>query len=581
MFAARVPVELDAGTLFPPIGELPYLLTLPPFGFYWFVLAPASDWPSWHTPAPEPLPEYITLVIRESLFKTLQTPSRALIEDEALPQYLIKRRWFGLKDQKLKAAHIVNVTNIGDQDRELLLAEIESDTESGKNRWLLPLAILWEDEPATALPSRLALARVRRGRQLGLLTDGFTMPHFARCVLAGMTGSRSFESPEGTLSFRSTDAGKRLLREGKDTEVNWLTAEQSNSSLTVGDSVMLKVFRRISAGQHPEAEMNGYLTKHGFSNAPPLLGDVVKTDRDGTPHTLAVALGFVRNQGYAWSWMLEQLKRTTDTLAPDNSAEFDPLRDCIAVCSTIGRRLGEMHHILAQPSEDLAFAPERADTESATTWVRKTEQRLEKALASIEKFGEWKREQDRERQKSLLTLRPRIVAAIRNIAKSGAGTIMTRIHGDFHLGQVLVASGNAYIIDFEGEPATSIAERRAKSSPLRDVAGLLRSIDYIAATLTDRQQLSGSPIAEEQRDRTVAEFRTQASRAFLKEYWIGRGANASPAERVLLDLFLIEKAAYEVTYEASNRPTWLGVPLAGLHTLAQRVVDKDGGGQND
>jgi maltose alpha-D-glucosyltransferase/alpha-amylase len=414
-----------------------------------------------------------------------------------------------------------------------------------------------------------------------LLTDAFAIPDFAHCILAEMTETRSFENSEGTLSFRPTDVGMRLLKDGKDAEVNWLTAEQSNSSLTVGGSVMLKIFRRISAGHHPETEMNAYLTEHGFSNAPPLLGDIVQIGRDGTPHTLAVALGFVRNQGDAWSWILEQLKRTTDTLAPDNSAELDPLRDCIAVCSMIGHRLGEMHRILAQPTENPAFAPEIADAENATSWARKTEQRLEKAFASIEKLADLERKQDRERQEALLKLRPRIVTAVRNLAKSGAGTIMTRIHGDFHLGQVLVASGDAYIIDFEGEPATSIAERRAKSSPLRDVAGLLRSIDYVAATLTDRMQLGVSPIAEEQRDRTVTEFRTHASRAFLKDYWLGRGVIASHAERVLLDLFLFEKVAYEVAYEASNRPTWIGVPLAGLHTLARRFVDKDTRGQND
>ena len=580
LFATRVPVELNAGTLFPPIGELPYLLTLPPFGFYWFALAPASDWPSWHIPAPEPLPEYITLVIRENLSKTLQTPSRTLIEDEALPQYLLKRRWFGLKDQKLKAAQIVNVTDIGGEDRELLFAEIESDTDSGKTRWLLPLAILWEDEPTAALPNRLALARVRRGRRLGLLTDAFAIPDFAHRVLAAMKESRSFRNPEGTINFRSTEPGIGILNDGKDADVNWLTAEQSNSSLTVGDLVMLKIFRRISAGQHPEAEMNGYLTAHGFLNAPHLLGDIVQVGLDGTPHTLAVALGFVRNQGDAWSWILEQLKRTTDTLAPDNSAELDPLKDCIAVCSKIGHRLGEMHEILAQPTEDHAFAPEMAEAENVVRWARKTERRLEKAFASIEKFSEWKREEDRECQKSLLKLRSRIVNTVKNLARSGTGTIMTRVHGDFHLGQVLVASGDAYIIDFEGEPAASISERRAKGSPLRDVAGLLRSIDYAAATLADRKQLGGSPSAEEQRDRTVAEFRTQASRAFLKDYWIGRGANASPAELLLLDLFLIEKAAYEISYEASNRPTWIGVPLAGLNTLARRIVDKDTGAQN-
>ena len=158
---------------------------------------------------------------------------------------------------------------------------------------------------------------------------------------------------------------------------------------------------------------------------------------------------------------------------------------------------------------------------------------------------------------------------------------MTRIHGDFHLGQVLVASGDVYIIDFEGEPATSIPERRAKTSPLRDVAGLLRSIDYAGAALIDDTGIGTAPIDETQRDRLIAEFRARASRAFLKDYWMARGSGSSADERALLDLFLIEKAAYEITYESANRPTWIGVPLAGLFTLARRILEKEAaGGRN-
>ena len=131
----------------------------------------------------------------------------------------------------------------------------------------------------------------------------------------------------------------------------------------------------------------------------------------------------------------------------------------------------------------------------------------------------WEREQDRERAKALLGMRAAVIAGIHRLAKSGAGGLMTRIHGDFHLGQVLVASGDAYIIDFEGEPATSIAERRAKTSPLRDVAGLLRSIDYVGATLTDRKGVGAMPVDETARDKLVAQFRRQASAAFLRGYW--------------------------------------------------------------
>ena len=577
-FVGRVPVELNAGTLFPPIGELTYLLTLPPYGFYWFALAPASNWPSWHTPAPEPLPEFVTIVMRDNLAKALSSERHVLIENESLPQYLAKRRWFGLKDQTIKSVDIGNATDIGNEDREILLTEIEVKTSgNGVSRWLLPLSILWEDEPSAALPHRLALARVRRGRRLGFLTDAFALPSFAYRFVDALARGREFKNPEGVLRFRPTDAGREPLHAAAGQDVNWLSAEQSNSSLTIGDTVVVKIFRRINAGQHPETEMSGYLTAQGFSNAPLLLGDVVQVAKDGTPHTLAVALGFVRNQGDAWSWMLDQLTRALDSLSPHES-EFDMLSDCEAVAAAIGRRLGEMHAILARQTSDEAFAAKIADVDDTAAWAKKAEQRLDKALSALEKVRDWPAEQDRERVKVLLSQRARLMAAVKSLAKCGVGTLMTRVHGDFHLGQVLVASGDAFIIDFEGEPATSIAERRAKTSPLRDVAGLLRSIDYAGATLIEGKGVGTVPIDEAQRDRLITEFRTRASRAFLKDYWIARHLGTGPAERTLLELFLLEKAAYEVVYETANRPTWVAVPAAGLARLAKRIIDKDPGG---
>ncbi len=583
-FAGRVPVELNAGTLFPPIGELTYLLTLPPYGFYWFALATESDRPSWHTPAPEPLPEFVTMVIRDSLARALATPGRELIEDEALPQYIAKRRWFSLKDQTIGSTRITQFTNIDDNTREILLTEIEVKTKSAATtHWLLPLSILWEDEPSAALPNRLAVARVRRGRRLGLLTDAFALPAFARRFVACLAGGKQFEQADGVLRFQPTEAGRQRLEAAPEAEVNWIAAEQSNSSLTVGDAVMLKIYRRISAGEHPEAEMGRYLTAQGFGHAPPLLGDVVRVAADGTPSTLAVALGFVRNEGDAWSWILDHLTRALDGLAPAEGADAsgaDLLADCKAVVAAIGRRLGEMHAILAGETSEPAFAPKIAEPKDVAKWVEKTEERLEAAFAAIARLQNWEREQDRERASTLMSQRESIVAAVRSLAKSGAGTLMTRIHGDFHLGQVLVASGDAYIIDFEGEPAASIAERRAKTSPLRDVAGLLRSIDYAGAALIDRKGVGAMPVDAAQRDQFIAQFRTRASSVFLRSYWEATGSNGGAPARALLDLFLIEKAAYEISYEAANRPTWIGVPLAGLTRLATRLIGKDAGGRN-
>jgi maltose alpha-D-glucosyltransferase / alpha-amylase len=581
-FAGRVPVELNAGSMFPPIGELTYLLTLPPYGFYWFALATKSDQPTWHTPAPEPLPEFATMVIRDSLAKALATSAVKVIEDEALPQYIAKRRWFGLKDQAIKNARIMNVAKIGDEPHEILLSEIEVKTTGATTRWLLPLGILWEDESSAALPTRLALARVRRGRKTGLLTDAFALPDFAHHVVAALAGGKEVRSGDGVIQFRPTETGRVKLANALETDVHWLAAEQSNSSLTIGDTAMLKIFRRVSPGQHPEAEMNRYLTAQGFIHAPSLLGDVVRVAPDGTPSTLAVALEFVRNEGDAWDWILDHLNRALDAHAPaaaENSGA-DLFADCDAILAAIGRRLGEMHATLARETSEAAFAPEVANTSDAADWAKKTEERIQRAFGAISQLQTWERDQDRERAQKLLSQRASIAAAVRNLAKSGAETVKTRIHGDFHLGQVLIASGDAFIIDFEGEPGASIAERCAKTSPLRDVAGLLRSIDYVAGTITDRNTVGAVPMDETQRDELISQFRSRGTAAFLSAYWEAAGSRNGPAELALLGLFLIEKAAYEVAYEAANRPTWIGVPIAGLTRLVARIAEKETRGRD-
>jgi maltose alpha-D-glucosyltransferase / alpha-amylase len=574
-FVGRVPVELNAGTVFPPIGELTYLLTLPPYGFYWFVLGEASDSPAWHTPAPEPMPEFVTIVLRDRLSRALATNARSQIERDTLPQYMARRRWFGLKDQIIESAHIAFSADIGEKDREILISEVEVKTKQSKSRWLLPLGIIWEEEPAAALPNRLALARARRGRQLGLLTDAFALPDFARRFVSCLTAGCEFQQDDGVLAFRPTEQGRAALQTIEELEVNWLAAEQSNSSLTVGDIAMVKVYRRIVPGEHPEAEMGRYLTAQGFANAPPLFGDMVRIAADGTSSTLAIALGFVRHQGDAWTWTLDHLTRAIDDLMtedPMKAAEADLLADCETVIVTIGRRLGEMHTVLARETSDRAFTPKTASANDTKDWARKVEERLLKAFDAMDCHNDWERDEDRERATGLLGMRKEVIGTVRSLAPSGAGTLMTRIHGDFHLGQVLVATGDVFIIDFEGEPATSIAERRAKASPLRDVAGLLRSIDYVAATLLERKGVGAMPVDEAQRHELIGQFRRRASAAFLRGYWETSCLRNTAVTRALLDLFLIEKAAYEIAYEAANRPTWIGVPLAGLSGLAARVT---------
>jgi maltose alpha-D-glucosyltransferase/alpha-amylase len=575
-FEGRVPIELNAGSLFPPIGQLTYLLTLPPCGFYWFMLANEANHPAWHIPAPEPLPDYITIVLRGSLADALRA-SAAPLEREALPFYLAKRRWFSAKDQTVKSTRLLYLARFSGGEREILLAEIEAHTERGASRWLLPLTMMWDDEPSAALPHRLALARVRRGRRMGLLTDAFAVPDFAHRMVDALASSARLDTAEGEIAFIPTPERAADLRLPRDAQVNWIGAEQSNSSLIVGDAVVLKMFRRLAGGAHPEAEMGRYLTAQGFMHAPALLGEVVRTARDGTPFTLAIALAFVRNQGDAWSWTMDRLTLALEDLtvqAASVEQQTPQLADCIALAAEIGRRLGQMHQILARPTDDPAFAPLRASAKDATRWCERAHGLLETAFDVLAARSEWQREEDGVRAADVLRHRKELLTITRRLAHAGEGSLMTRIHGDFHLGQVLVASGEAYIIDFEGEPARPLAERRAKSSPLRDAAGLLRSFDYAAAAMVEGESVSTAYVPEERRDEFIARFEIGVIRAFMSAYGAAMGGRRDPANRALLDLFLIEKAAYEIGYEAANRPAWLRVPLAGLSRLLRRVLHR-------
>ncbi|MGV4797241.1 maltose alpha-D-glucosyltransferase [Rhizobium sp. F40D2] len=577
-FEGRVPIELTGMSPFPPIGQLTYLLTLPPYGFFWFQLEADADPPAWRTAPPEQLPDLVTMVTRRGLLDLVDEPKLArVLSNEILPAYLAKRRWFGAKDQPLQAARLISATPIPFADG-IVLGELEAVLPNHSESYQLPLAVAWDDAQPSVLTQQLALGRVRQGRRVGFLTDGFAVEAMARGILRGLGDRSRTTGRTGTLEFLGTERLDRLAVTD-DLPVHWLSAEQSNSSLIVGDLAMIKLIRHIFPGIHPEVEMTRYLTRAGYDHTAPLLGEVAHTDSSGRRSTLIIVQGAIRNQGDAWNWMLNNLRRGADELVLNDPAVqpgddvFQPLISFVAM---VGMRLGELHVVLAGETADDAFSPviagdseveamKKAVAGEVAYAMSKLAEREEKADPAIDLLAA-----------PLLKRRAELVELAATLAETTRHKLMTRTHGDFHLGQILVSEGDAVIIDFEGEPAKNLAERRAKTNPLRDVAGLLRSLSYLVATA----QLDNDAVIEhenEVRREAIARFGRRAEEAFLEAY--SQAVSASKAldmppdqRRRVLDAFLLEKAAYEIAYEARNRPKWLPIPLSGLTDIVSRLA---------
>ncbi len=578
-FAGRVPIELSGMSPFPPIGQLTYLLTLQPYGFFWFHLVAEADGPVWRKEPPEQMQDMVTMVVRRDLQELVDQPRlSATLSNEVLPAYLGKRRWFGAKGEVLSGASLVAAMPIAFANN-ILLGELEAEVNGRKDTYLLPLAVSWDDAQPTALAQQLALARIRQGRRVGFLTDGFAMEGLARGVIRGLCERSVISGRAGTLEFIGTEK-LDCLTVNDEMAVHWLSAEQSNSSLILGDMAMVKLIRHVFPGMHPEVEMTRYLTNVGYQNTAQLLGEVARTAPDGNRYTLIIVQSAIRNQGDAWNWMLSNLRRAIDEIVVTGlegevvDEHFKPLVNFVAA---IGKRLGELHVALAQPTEDPDFQPIRATVADAEKWRAAVTAQISHSLSILEKTVEGIESDIAREVKSLLDRREDLLGLATHLASEVEGTLMTRNHGDFHLGQILVAEGDAYIIDFEGEPTRDLSERRAKTNPLRDVAGLLRSLSYLAASADlDREMVS--EVEDARHKALVGRFMEMAEPAFLEAYFEAVSDSqelriAPEARGRILDLFLLEKAAYEIAYEVRSRPHWLPLPLAGFSAIASRLLE--------
>jgi maltose alpha-D-glucosyltransferase / alpha-amylase len=587
-FKGRVLVELFGRSSFPPIGDLPYLLTLPGHGFYWFLLdTPAADVePSWRAGAV--LPEFITLVMTNGWTGPLDRHNRHLFETEVLPAYLPNQRWFAGKDRRIEqttVAAVVELPSGGPQGWMLTLVDV-AFRGAEPQRYFLPLALTWDEEGSelrtAILPNTLAVAR--RGRREGAVYEALADPTLPLAVVQAIALEMELAGPRGRARFeRSAAFGAATMPEKPD--VRRVTGEQSNSSLFIGEFAVLKLYRRVAAGVQPEIEMARFLTEAAhFPNTPALLGGFHFVDEAGGETALGVLFAYVRNQGSAWSQSLNYLTRHLDEallMAPQEARRSEPpTPEALAhplyleLAAQLGRRTAELHRALCPETPvDDAFAPEPITAKDLAQWRERATRAAQVTLDNLQRRRDGLPAPAQALADRLLARRDRLAERFASLLPADIAVMKTRFHGDYHLGQVLAVQDDFHIIDFEGEPLRSTAERRQKGSPLRDVAGMLRSYAYAAATAV-RQMTEIQPAAQPVLQERAEEWHRQVTDAFLTRYRAGMaGVRSMPAEpskaAALLDFFTLEKAMYEVDYELAQRPNWVAIPLAGVLALVE------------
>ncbi len=590
-YKGRVPVEMIGWSAFAPIGDDRYMLTLPGHDFYWFLLSENAQAPTTVDP-PNLMPELTTIVLPTSTSGTaLGGKALALLERDVFPSFLPKQRWFADKNVPLEQATIVDTVGIGGTSGSGVVSSLT--IVDAINRYFLPLARGPETEDRSGALVRATLARTRAGAHSGYLYDAFAIDAFAIAVVDEIRTGRALTTTRGGTFRAEHTAAFEALELSERPRVRRLEVEQSNTSIVVDEKLVLKGYRKVHAGPQPELEVARFLDRVGYRNTPALYGFVEHVDAEGNATALAILQQFVESQGDGWSTTLSYLDRFFDRrramgthlptiAAPQPVAldvvpgeepprEEDPHELFSARMERLGVRTAEMHRAFATRTGDDAFEPERVTMLDTAAWTDQARASAKKALDTLEREIGRVPADLREFANDLLTRRDEVFARL-DLPPLGETLLeKTRYHGDFHLGQVLTLVDDFVIVDFEGEPGRPLAERRTKSSPLRDVAGMLRSINYAAVAgmrgvNADRAENTTAlePTAQDWERRSVG--------AFMKGYRETIAGTSSYPEdpelaKRLLELFVLEKAFYEMSYELANRPSWVRIPIEGIRGI--------------
>jgi maltose alpha-D-glucosyltransferase / alpha-amylase len=595
-YKGMVPVELFGHTRFPSIGELPYFLTLGPHAFYWFKLEQTQI--SEARAGVEGF-EPPRLEVEGRWESILEGRARTMLE-RTLPAYLLTCRWFGGKAQQIRSVKNADLIPFPVETATTYLTTWAVEYIGGSpETYLLPLAFATTDRAfelrQSAPQALIAQLRVKdeAGEIEGILYDAVHEPDFLKSLLAAVARGRRYKDGGAELVAQPSKAFRKLAgRTESPLEPLLIKREQSNTSVAYGDRLMLKIFRRVTEGLNPDVEIGRFLTEVEFPHVPPLAGHLELRKGRGEPATLGILQGLVANEGDAWRYTLDslgyyfeevltrQVEAGAATLPNQSPVELveqeipDLAKELIgtyfsSVC-ILGQRTGEMHVALASDNKDPAFAPEPFTALYRRSLYQSIRTLADQSLGLLQKRLKRLPEEVQAQAGEVLRLEPEIFNRCRQLVERKIGGMRIRSHGDYHLGQVLYTGKDFVIIDFEGEPARSITERRLKRSPLRDVACMLRSFNYAALT-----KLRGGGLRPED----AVQLKPWAR---YWEFWISvsylNGYLAATAQtgllpksreetKLLMNILLLEKAVYELSYELDNRPEWVAVPIEGILEL--------------
>ncbi len=492
------------------------------------------------------------------------------LRGDALLAFLQRQRWFAAKGAAPSAARIADSIVVPWGSGAFAIARVSVDTAAGVQTYQLPLAARRE---LPSVPDRCVVGASAGDPHLTLYDAMHDAEFRAGLGDALATGTVVRSGATRSWTAEPTGAGQSGTSEHAASTVG--AAEQSNTSVIFGERAIFKLFRLLAPGIHPDVEVTHFLTSRAhFPHTPALLASAWFDD--GSTRTIAGMLQqFFPGSADAWSYTLEHA-RAYFAAPPAHDAPNASLDDA----KRLGEITREMHEALAIDADDAAFAPEPLAPEDVERWAARTQQSVRESLALL------------DRQSRAPEFPPQRVAEAQALVRRGdhyAGWIdeivdsigddlgeRIRIHGDFHLGQVLhTATREFKIIDFEGEPSRPLAERRDKASPLRDVAGMLRSYSYAAATLAMSVEREIDPRTREIRS---ARWERDVRAAYLDGYLRTGHSDDEPGilpedeqhVRQLVALFETEKAFYELAYELNNRPAWVWIPLRGIAKLFTR-----------